>query len=300
MILEYALEPDLLNNWKDFRYFTEKFGVARGRLISRYPKHWKRMVYESLAGCGEIDRKRIEEGLLKLDERMMKRSGYWNQQLDWLANAEAEHLQRPFHAILAKLNPNQRAYVLECDSLDERNALWNVHRSRIVARTAGEMAACVTPLLRLCKMVLFIDPHFGPENSRHRRPLEAFLNAILQQRSGEPPRLVEIHTKATSTPEFFKSECQIRLPRVIPRGLRVRLVRWSQRNGGEILHNRYILTDIGGVSFEVGLDDGATGQTDEVKLLEADIYNLRWKQYGSAQPAFDLVDELTIEGRRQL
>jgi hypothetical protein len=28
MLYEYALEPALLNNWKDFRYFTEKFGVS--------------------------------------------------------------------------------------------------------------------------------------------------------------------------------------------------------------------------------------------------------------------------------
>jgi hypothetical protein len=48
MFYEYALKPSLLNNWKDFRYFTEKFGIAQGRLISRYPKRWKRMVYESL------------------------------------------------------------------------------------------------------------------------------------------------------------------------------------------------------------------------------------------------------------
>ena len=62
MLYEYALEPDLLNNWKDFRYFTEKFGVSRGRLLSPFPKRWKRLVYESLANCGEIERKRIEEG----------------------------------------------------------------------------------------------------------------------------------------------------------------------------------------------------------------------------------------------
>src|SRR5215475_2003038 len=104
MIYEYALEPSLLSNWKDFRYFTEKFGVARGRLISRYPRRWKKMVYESLAACGEIERKQIEERLLRLDDRIMKRQASWNPQLDWLTNAEIEHLQRPFHAILAKIN----------------------------------------------------------------------------------------------------------------------------------------------------------------------------------------------------
>ena len=37
MIYEFALEPKLLNNWKDYRYFVEKFGVQHGRLISSYP-----------------------------------------------------------------------------------------------------------------------------------------------------------------------------------------------------------------------------------------------------------------------
>jgi hypothetical protein len=65
MLHEYALEPALLDNWKDFRYFTEKFCVSRGRMIARYPKRWKRLVYESLSNCGEIERKRIEEGLIE-------------------------------------------------------------------------------------------------------------------------------------------------------------------------------------------------------------------------------------------
>ena len=51
MIYEYALEPRLLNNWKDFRYFTEKFSFYEGRLISRFPKRWKRDVYALLSEC---------------------------------------------------------------------------------------------------------------------------------------------------------------------------------------------------------------------------------------------------------
>ena len=72
MLYEYARRADLLSNWKDFRYFTEKFGVSRGRLLSRFPKRWKRLVYESLANCGEIERKRIEEGLHRLDDRLVR------------------------------------------------------------------------------------------------------------------------------------------------------------------------------------------------------------------------------------
>jgi hypothetical protein len=119
MFYEYALKPSLLNNWKDFRYFTEKFGIAQGRLISRYPKRWKRMVYESLANCGEIERARIVEGLNRLDNRLLKRRYEWDPQRDWFTNAEAEHCRRPFRAILARSNPNQRDFVLEGDCVDE-------------------------------------------------------------------------------------------------------------------------------------------------------------------------------------
>jgi hypothetical protein len=61
-----------------------------------------------------------------------------------------------------------------------------------------------------------------------------------------------------------------------------------------------ILTDIGGVSFGVGLDDGADGETDEVTLLDDKTYRFRWTQYMSPEPAFELVDTLMIEGKRKL
>ena len=182
---------------------------------------------------------------------------------------------------------------MEGESLDETHPLWNVSRSRIVPRVAREMAACVAPLLRVCKEVLFIDPHFGPENPRHRRPLEEFLAVILKGRDGVPPTRIEIHTSDEAKALFFKDECEQRLPDIIPEGMSVRLVRWRQREGGEKLHNRFILTDRGGVRFGVGLDDGEDGETDEVELLGEATYQFRWAQYTS-DPAFDFVDEVII------
>ncbi|MGH9879642.1 MAG: hypothetical protein ACRD5H_18590 [Nitrososphaerales archaeon] len=121
MLYEYAVEPTLLNNWKDFRYFTEKLGVSRGRLISRYPKRWKKFVYESLTNCGEVERARIEERLRQLDDRLLPRQGQWDDNQGWLTNAEAEHYRRPFHAILAKINPRELDFIIvqynECDAL---------------------------------------------------------------------------------------------------------------------------------------------------------------------------------------
>jgi hypothetical protein len=162
MLYEYALEPALLSNWKDFRYFVEKFGVTKGRLISCYPKRWKKLVYESLANCGEIERKRIEDRLQTLDDRMLKRQHEWNSQQDWLTNAEAEHVRRPFYAIVAKTNPHKQEYILEGESISEEHPFWAAPKSPPVLRIAQEMATRVAPLLRISEEILFVDPHFGP------------------------------------------------------------------------------------------------------------------------------------------
>ncbi len=62
--------------------------------------------------------------------------------------------------------------------------------------------------------------------------------------------------------------------------MRVLVRRLSERPDGERLHNRYILTDLGGVSFGIGLDDGNEGETDDVALMGREQYDRRWSQYG--------------------
>jgi hypothetical protein len=61
---------------------------------------------------------------------------------------------------------------------------------------------------------------------------------------------------------------------------------WPER-----LHDRFVLTDRGGVLSTYGWDSGEPGQTSEVSLLDEDSYLLRWKQYQRENAAFDLVGE---------
>jgi len=299
MLHEFAVEPRLLTNWKDFRYFVEKFGVPHGRLISRYPKKWKRMVFESLAECGEIERKRIEERLARLDDRMMNSSRIYNPERGWLENSETSHGLRPFRAILAKGNPRNQAFVLDGDALDETHPLWKVPRSLVVPRRAADMTACVSLLLQLCDAVILVDPHFRPQERRFTRPLEAFLAAACRP-DGAFPAKIEIHLTTDWDHLQFQEKCQQRLPRVIPTGVQICVRVLEERDGGEKLHNRYILTDRGGVKFNIGLDDGDPGQTDDVDLLDELQYQLRWAQYVSGTPAFDCACHFTVRGARLL
>lgn len=68
-----------------------------------------------------------------------------------------------------------------------------------------------------------------------------------------------------------------------------------------MLHNRYILTDLGGVAFGIGLDDGKKGETDDITLMNRDLYELRWSQYGGDPPSgFEQEgDSIEVEGTRR-
>src|SRR5215831_11080962 len=74
--------------------------------------------------------------------------------------------------------------------------------------------------VRIAKVIIFVDPRFGAENARHRRPLEAFLRSVLAGR-----------------PTDSETECRERLPRCIPSGLVVVVRRLGGRTGGESPHN---------------------------------------------------------------
>jgi len=79
MIFEYALEPEMVAAWgsaHNSRFFSREFGLGQGRLVSRYPKNWARKVWDSYQGANQMDRKRLEELLIRLQATMVKRNDY--------------------------------------------------------------------------------------------------------------------------------------------------------------------------------------------------------------------------------
>ena len=299
MIREYGLEPSLLSNWNDFRYFIEKFGVPQGRLISRFPRDWKRCVYESLVGCGVIERKRIEEGLVNIDKLLFKRHSEWNNEVMWLENAEQEHARKPFHAIIAKTNPRSLTYVLEADSLTDANPLWKTQRCMIITRSPESIAGCARTLIQVSKIIKLVDPYFAPGELRYRQTLDAICSCFSPHASGTHLRF-EIHVKdGSQSPQYYQSLCHKVLPPLVPNTFQVHVMQWKEISGGEKLHNRFILTDKGGLSFGVGLDSGEEGHSDEVQLLEEDVSRTRFSQYDIHSSAFGLVSKFSITGTKR-
>lgn len=286
LIKEYALEPQLLTSWDKFQRMVSCFGIEQGRLISRFPKHWKRMVIESLGECQEIERKRIVSGLERIDGRMLPREHEWNASLAWLSNAENEHQMRPFHSIIARENPTRNEDVLVYDEIDDTSphTKWASNRSCSVARRARDMAAAVSVLLKRSKTIVFIDPHFNPNEPRYQATLEEFLSVALRDRRSPLPSKIEYHVGDNADFSFFDKECR-KLSSIIPQGIEIHFVRWKQKQ----LHNRFILTDRGGVSFPNGLDADLGSvpiSRDLLLLLDEQARQNTFEEYAGEEPKY--------------
>ena len=170
MIYEFALEPDLVSRWhdrKEYLFFDEKFGIRARRVISGYPKNWKKLVWhafsESPASRNQNSRMRMTEIIQLLWQNAVRRYSTFTKLSDWLERAEAEHRERPFHAIIALKNPRNRSFIITVQRLIENgHDLWNISETYPTARTAEEIAGAVSPITRLCRHAILIDPYFDP------------------------------------------------------------------------------------------------------------------------------------------
>ncbi|MBK9437656.1 MAG: hypothetical protein IPN51_06640 [Chloracidobacterium sp.] len=184
MIHEFALDPNAISDWQSFRFFIDQFGSSKGRLISRFPKKWKRMVYEALVEKKptDLDRSRIEERLKNIDDRLLSGARVYEPELTWIANAVNQHSVKPFRAIIT-VDSSSEPHQITAQDVDETNSTWNVPTNISVVRTAEAMATAVGPLLEISSEIIFVDPYFDPER-------DDFVDLLKNSLSTHTPRNV--------------------------------------------------------------------------------------------------------------
>jgi len=311
MVFEFAVEPELVATCGEphnYRYFYEKFGIGQPRIMSEYPKlqNWRRQVLRAASGKDGLELSRILEMIAMLSEaRISRKTDGYDGNIAWLENAEQEDNVSPFHAILALSNPRNHPSVLNSQMIGVSNNLkWHIKEQLPdVPRKASDIAEAIRPLLQNCHTAIFIDPYFMAKDDwwKWQRPFLKFMQALPIERYGPSQLRVEFHASANfgyaPSSQLFKQRCMERLTGCIPEGLSVRFKRWKEKPAGKQLHDRYLITDIGGVDFSTGLDEGSEGKTQKISLLKLNTYETVWKDYVSEHPAFNLAeDEFTILG----
>lgn len=316
MIHEFAVDPELLVEWSktsgSYAYFANNFGLGEPRILSQYPHEWKKLALEcweahaakatteAELGNLETQRERFTALFFKLTEVTVKRptSLAYTHMRTWLDNALG-HAPIPLQCVLARCAPVAHACVLVGDGIVE-HARWKLDKTVSVPRDA--LGAAVAPLLTCCTEIVFVDPYFNPSRAAHVNSFRAFIDALTSRVGLERPVRIEVLTSLSGDTRpswaFFRSGCEKFMRPLLPVGWEMKFVEVNDVGSrGEKLHNRYILTDLGGIFFGVGLDSGAATEADDLGVMSRTQYDKRWDQYAGPTPEFAVVgtNEVTLK-----
>jgi len=281
MFHEFALEPAVLSSWDRARYFLDAFGPWKGRFLAEYPKRWKKIVIDRL-NCQPVERLRIVERLVQLDKRVFRsRSGApYDEARTWLQNAETEHQRLPFHAIVAAAS-STNPHVLNGAEVDDRSDMWRIEQGRLLFRRPEIIAHALELLCAVSTRVVVIDPYFCARDDDKTRPLVALCRLLPRGAS------LEVHASddKMSYAEAMRHAARA-FPNVLPHGVKVTLHCWKPEAGGARFHNRYLLTEVGGVQFGDGVEMGGAAEQDHLTILDEPSRLALWEQYVGPHLAF--------------
>lgn len=255
---EYAVEPDAIaSNWESCRYLSEKFGFDRGRIISMFPKQWAKEAINSIdSNLGDIEKKKIREKVLYLKRYCSISSGrhYCNETNSWLESAIKQQKSNPFHAIIAtKKSDSECSCVLTLNEIEENHPKFLSHSTRRISRDKKSLLNAFDVLLRSENKVVFIDPYFSFFDAGYISLLSCCLRVISESHKSSKCN-VYIHFSAgkrgSDIGEIERSSVVNSLK--IPSNIILKVFSWNKKDQGDDLHDRYLLTEKGGIHIGRG------------------------------------------------
>ena len=306
MIYEYAVDPELAAKWGNqpqHSVFIDKFGIDSGRVVVPFPdeEDWLDFILTEYdrnnPNANGSDKMELYEYLIEniLLVPIRIRKLKWDDQIDWLENAEQEHKKLPFYGILTQRNPrNNDVIILEQEILNKKAEKFITKPSRRPKRIANDMFQCIWPMLRCARKILFVDPNFDIKLKRFRE---------LPEKCKEYFELYDIHPKLeihipmkrekAQNIDLVVKEFEKRISAIKTNKQELKVQLWRAKKAGERPHDRFILTDIGGVSLSYGLDVDEKWNTTNsgsrcviTRLSKIDHFDI-WNEFVGPSYAFE-------------
>lgn len=309
MIYEYAIDPESSSEllWQALT----QFGIHRGRILCECPSNFRKKLKKAIyaaAGGDDIERNCLVAEFEKmLDEGWVVRRGisaYDHSQETWLQRILPEHRRQPFRGLICD-GPKEVECALSKYDLRDANEFWFVDQTPLVKRTANEIATAFAPLGRISTDLLIIDPYFGEKPHSFESIPAIVAGAACQQ---TPLERVEIHTvheefkkDGKSLSEFVRSikhAMGTAFRSQLPEGPPLRVCIWERLKGGDAFHDRYVLTNLGGVGITLGLDVGGERKADfenhmnTMFLLSPPTYRRRKDQFDTESVEFKRLESV--------
>lgn len=295
MIADCAIDPEVFATWRHFQSLSEDFGVGRGRIISEFPRRWRREVIKKARGFAASDTpNRITTDLQasriasKLGEerfrRKLKSSGrsFDSSKSNWRHSAACA--ATPFDLIIISGSGTSGNRIGIDDLLKDEAPFFRKTQDQI-ERTSQALVDAARLLVSSCDEFILVDPNFRADEPRFYHTLRHLIR-ILEERGGDGPKRLEIHTsRIRKKGEVFirrphESQWKTHIEPHLPSGWKISVCYWENLPTGGKLHPRFLLTEMGGLYYDHGLDEGE-GRT-LVTLLEDEIWESLFKTFNAS------------------
>lgn len=326
MIYEYAVSPQLVAHWAmhGIGRMVGQFGMDQRRLVADFPVNWKGEAYSALLELCDFDygslnfqnaSPTMDAYLQILGDPIVCRTIPHARGDEWLPAALQEHAVRPFHAILVdEPAPPDPAVIAPSVMDDVRDVRWCLPTVSPAKKTAEDLALVLAPLVARAKTIILVDPYFDSDEERFTSVLGSLLKAAVLNREAafDMPKVVVMtgveKAHAPRDGEFtgqqkknvandLLNKARKHLPSVLPAGVELEFVCLSHPIGGDPLHNRYLLTDVGGAVMPFGADARGSEMTDDIQPMQRGIYQARWNQYAKRRNLAIVLDGEVIRSK---
>ncbi len=288
MFREIAIEPEVMAHWEWFLKLYDRFGYDEGMLLAEFPSSsWRREVIERAnalikEGVNQEIKVRSMVKRLQADrfkECLFSRDRTTGEFSTWLQ--KASNTQPSFDVIVAIPNGDlPSGIVAACDFFWEDDQLQAKRQDRITRDSSSLIGASEKMLLKATK-IRFIDRFFNPRKKEKRDPFVRLIDFL--HANNKDARKIQIYTQLIveeATPEDYKRY----LDHELPTGFSLEVFFLEKMDGGENLHPRFILTDVGGMQYDHGLDEG--DGTCLVTILQSEIRKRLWDEYSPESQVF--------------
>lgn len=300
MIAEFAIDPEVMARWDEFTKIWRDFGIAQRRQIGLYPKKWKRSVADRSQELvqskinTEMQRARIIERLSgdAYKNRYKKvNCTDWLEEQSWLMNAMSH--EPKFRAIVT------RASIADDRVLDVNDMIgdcgdsgpYHLEPDDEINRSVDGILSAILPLLEQSDTVILVEPNFDPREIRFRNVMEAIIDSL--NAIGKVPKRFELHTAKTKqidghvSNRFHDFHFTQNLGPLLRSGWSLKVGCWMETRVEDYLHPRFVITEVGAIHIDWGLDEGhQAGIKTIAKGLGDATHQRLWERFSVSSSAF--------------
>lgn len=216
----------------------------------------------------------------------------YNASASWGSNALGGHRAAPFAAIVT----NDMSGTIPPDDVDPSEPAFALEPSTRIPRDAPSLVALLDSLFSVSTKLVLVDPHFQPLEERFQHLLpEIFYR---HQHLKEAQVYLKENRLKPCAPQHFDDWCtqdEAQSSLLLP-GERLYVSILKERPRGEKLHARFLLTEVGGVAVDPGLDVDTrpnSGNTFLVTRLSSKLHQDLWREYVQER-GFQVVTKFTV------